>query len=161
MTFQEVKVQVANYLHYSGSGDPTDVLNAHFTSIPEESRIEEAEELLTLLVERTARPQTRSDMVNSGSVGVIATGMPYAYPLLLTVLGWWVGAVYHTGTVTELTTGEKLALHKHLNDGIFRWDWRGYDANQYNYLLDRLVPPEPQPQSKPARGILQRLKLLF
>jgi len=164
MSFNEVKGKVANFLRDS-SGDPSDVLNAYFAGIPEESRIGEVEELLVLLAERTARPQTRADMINSGSPGVIAMGMPYAYPLLLTVLGWWVHAVFKTGTAKELTPEEKVALHKRLKGGIFRWDWQGYDEHHYDYLLDRLVPPKPsreqQSETKPPQGILRRLKLFF
>jgi len=165
MTFNEVKGKVANFLRNSRSEDLSDVLNAYFAGIPKESHIGEAEELLVLLVERTAKTQTRADMVNSGSPGVIAMGMPYAYPLLLTVLGWWVNAVYNTGTAAELTLEEKVVLHKRLKDGIFCWDWQGYDEHRYDYLLDRLVPPEPsrkqQSKSKPPQGILRRLKLFF
>ena len=161
MTFNEVKGKVADFLRSSRSGDPSDVLNAYFASIPAESRIGGAEELLVLLVERTARPQTRADMINSGSPGVISMGLPYAYPLLLTVLGWWVYAVYDIVIAEELTLEEKVALHKRLKDGIFRWDWQGYDKHHYDHLLDRLVPPEPQLQNNPPRGILRKIKLFF
>ena len=165
MTFNEVKVRVSNFLRDQKSGNPSDVLNTYFAGIPEESRIGKAEELLTLLVDRTTKPQTREDVIGSGSVGVIVLGLPYAYPLLLTVLGWWVYAVYYTGTAKELTLEEKLALHKRLKDGIYRWDWQGYDARRYDYLLDRLVPPEPSKeqhsQGKAPYGLLRRLKLFF
>lgn len=161
MTFNEVKGKVANFLRNSRSEDPSDVLNTYFAGIPKESRIREAEELLVLLVERTSKPQMRADMINSGSPGVIAMGMSYAYPFLLTVLSWWVHAVFDTGTATELALEEKVALHKRLKDGIFRWDWQGYDEHRYDYLLDRLVPPKPQLQSNPPRGILRRIKLFF
>lgn len=161
MDFNEVKGKVANFLRDSRSGDPSDALNAYFAGIPEESGIGEAEELLVLLVERTARPQTRADMINSGSPGVITMGMPYAYPLLLTVLGWWVHAVFKTGMTKELTPEEKVGLHKRLKDGIFRWDWQGHDEHRYDHLLYRLVPPEPSPEQQSKRGRLRRLKLFF
>ena len=84
--------------------------------------------------------------------------MHYAYPLLLTVLGWWVNAVFNTGTTTELALEEKAALRKRIEDGIFRWDWRGVDSHYYDHLLNRLVPPEPQPQSKSTHGVLAWFK---
>jgi hypothetical protein len=161
MTFNEIRNKVVNFLRNSRNEDPSDVLNAYFSDIPKESCIGEAEELLVLLAEGTARPQARVDMINSGNPGVIAMRTSYAYPLLLTVLSWWVYAVYDTGTVAELTLEEKVALHKRLKDGIFRWDWQGYDKHRYDHLLDRLVPFEPQLQSNPPPGILRRIKLFF
>lgn len=165
MVFEEVERQVKNFLSNSANEDPASDLNVFFTELSKERRIESAEKLLIPLVERTARPQTHQDMINSRSVGVIAMRMPYAYPLLITVLGWWVYSVHDTETATELTTEEKLALHKRLKDGLSRWDWLGYDAHSYDHLLNRLVPPEPSQEqqlpSKPSNGILRRLKLFL
>jgi hypothetical protein len=170
MTFSEIKGEVTSFLNDSRSGDPSGRLNAYFSGInayfsgiSEEARIGEAEELLNLIAEQTARPQSNAEMINSGSPGVIAMGIPYAYPLLLTVLGWWVFAVLKTGTKTELTAEEEATLHKRLKDGITRWDWLRCDDHHYDPLLNQLVPPQLQPQQQQSRipGILARIKQFF
>jgi hypothetical protein len=161
ISFNDLKAMVANFLRNSKNADPSNALNEYFGSIPEEQRIKEAEELMILLVNRTAKPQTKEDAINSGNIGVITMGLPYAYSLLLTVLSWWVYAVYHTGTAKELTLEEKQALRQRLKDGIYRYDWLGADPRHYDSLLDQLVPAESVKTIPPALSALAQLKARF
>lgn len=161
MTFEEVRDSVVLFLRDSRSGDPIDLLSSYFGGLSETERIMPAEELLDLLAEGTRRPFTYEDTIRSGSPGVITMRLHYAYPHLLTVLGWWVWATHstHMKTTGGLTSEAKALLHEYLTVGIEQWDWDRRDHARYASVLRSLLPPPPpKPQEeKSPPGFLCRI----
>jgi len=82
----------------------------------------------------------KRDACKSGSPGVVVLKLHHAYPLLLTLLGYWVNAVWKNGWKENLSAVEKRALYDRLRQGIDYWDFKGLDRDRYDYLLDRLLP---------------------
>jgi len=164
MDFERLKSEVKHFGYDSTRENPSDAVNAYFsrTDIGAEDRIWQAEQLLDFLAKAVAQPQTYQDKINSGSPGVICMNIHFAYPLLLTVLGWWVDTLFYTETAKELTQEEKGVLYSRLNVGLRRWDWNRLDEGRYDGLLRQLLPPKPPkaPEEKKP-SILKRLVLSF
>jgi len=158
-TFREVKAKIEQYLGNSKTEDPYNVVNRYLEQIPVEKRISETEELLTLIGEAmTKQPNTLEDRCRSGSPGVIVMGSHYAYPLQLTLLGWWVYA--HLDTAKGLTPEDKRVLYDHLKKGINRFDIYGHDRDRYDYLIDRLVEVPELPKTQ-GTNLFQKIKSVF
>ncbi len=155
-TFGEIRDRIEQYLRDSKTENPYNVVNQYLEQISVERRISEAEELLTLIRKAmTKQPNTLEDRYRSGSPGVIVMGSHYAYPLQLTLLGWWVYA--HLDAVKDLNPEDKRALHNRLIEGINYFDVYGHDRDRYDYLIDGLVET-PETPKKQKVNLFQRIK---
>lgn len=157
-TFDDIKRKVAQYLDNSRNADPSDEVIAYFNNIPHGRRIKEAANLLNLI--KAGMAKTKEVNPFSGNIGVIVLGLHYAYPLLLTLLSYWVNAVYKNTMSIETGEGYHVGLYMELYEGINKWDEKGMSKGYYNHLMDPLIPHE-QPETVKKPGRFGRLLALF
>ena len=159
ITFDQVKTMVEEYLRDSSRDDPYEVVNDYLKKIPVPDRLSKVKELMILIKEAMiTKAQTTEDLCRSGSPGVIVLGTHYAYPLQLSLLGYWV--YDNLDTAGNLTVEGKSALHDRLRKDIDSFDVFGEDKNRYDYLLDRLIQATEKPvkeKSRETQGFFSRL----
>jgi len=158
MLFNEVKEMVRAYLHGEDSGT-YDAVNKYLTSIytDKEQLARETHEILQLLRNGILEKQpTREDSVRLGNVGTIAMGLHYAYPQLVTVLSYWVGARVDLALAQNLTEEQRKDLRTSIEKEIVYFDVHGWEVREerHEYLLRKLFcPSKPEPsqvQPKPS-----------
>jgi len=159
MLFDELKEMVRTYLQGEDSGT-YDAVNKYLTSIyaDKERLAQETHELLHLLRNGIIGKQpTREDSVRLGNVGTITMGLHYAYPLLVTVLGYWVGARVELALAQNLNEEQRKNLRTSIEKEIVYFDVHGWEVREgrHEYHLRKLfIPSEPEPsqvQPKPSR----------
>ncbi len=158
MLFNEVKGLVQAYLQGEDSGT-YDAVNKYLTSIytDKERLAQETHELLQLLRDGILKKQpTREDSVRLGNVGTITMGLHYAYPLLVTILGYWVGACVNLALNQNLKEEQRKDLRTSIEKEIVYFDVHGLEVQEgrhEHYLRKLFIPSKPEPsqvQPKPS-----------
>jgi hypothetical protein len=164
MLFDKVKEIVQTYLQGEDSGT-YDVVNKYLTSIyaDKERLARETHELLQLLRDGMLGKQPTSEAsVRLGNVGTITMGLHYAYPLLVTVLGYWVGARVDLALTQNLNEEQRKALRTSIEKEIVYFDVHGLEVREgrHEYRLRKLfIPPkeEENPQVQPKLSLRQKV----
>lgn len=163
MLFDKVKEMVQAYLQGEDSGT-YDVVNQYLNSIytDKERLARETHELLQLLRDGILGKQpTNETSVRLGNPGTITMGLHYAYPLLVTVLGYWVGALVDLALSQNLSEEQRKVLRSSIEAEIFHFDVHGWEVREkrHEYLLRRLFdPPQPElPKVQPKLSLRQKL----
>ena len=168
MNFEQIKVRIRLYLEGKGGDDIYDIVNGYLRGIFDEKErmAQEGKALVSLLQGGVSQSFTQEDAVRFGNVGTIVMGMHYAYPLLVTVLGYWVEAECSIAIAKDLGEEERKEIRSDIERWIEHFDVYGWEVRErhHDYLLDRLfVPsPPPSPPSPPTKpSILQRVLAIF
>ena len=156
MDFMGVKQQVRTYLEGRGRTDIHEVVNGYLGSIynDKERLAREAKQLLSLLQVGVGQPYTQEQAVRFGNVGTIAMGTHYAYPLLITVLGYWIDAECSVAIAKNLGEEERKDIRADLERQMRDFDVYGREVaeGRQDHHLNRLyTPPPPPPASAPTK----------
>lgn len=154
--FAQVKREVQAYLISPKAGDPYEVVNTYFETTwglarwcPEAS--DEATVLLKAIRTRSIEPTERHFDPRYGFVGTIAMGLPYFYPLNLTILGWLVYG--RVGSAKNLDSQSKTGIAMAILDQVREFDVIGYDHKRHTDYVRRALLS--QPEETPQNGLIQ------
>ena len=141
MALDEVRNLVSTYIDDVKNRQLYNKICEYLDSIEGKQKEIESETLLDFARDKLiSKRYSKRDACRSGSPGVVVLELHHAYPLLLTLLGYWVNAVWKNGWKENLSAERKRVLYDCLRQGIDYWDFRGLDRDRYDYLLDRLLP---------------------
>ncbi|MDO8583527.1 MAG: hypothetical protein Q7R51_03270 [bacterium] len=153
-SFPEIVRKLQVYLVDPSSEYPYDFINTYFNSTADsqspEHRAQNAERLLTIMKNRMREQINPHWDIEHGNMGSIATGLPYFYPLNLTVLSWYLYSELDVDRVRNLDEKQKMETAEMLRGKASEYDPYGVDKGKNNDLINRyLFPVSKISQEKP------------
>lgn len=173
-TFQDIKGRLAVYLRDPKSGDPYNLINQYLGDA-QSSRDwgvvrGEVDDLLYTMRKRMDQERNPQADIEHGTAGTITLGLPYYYPLNLTVLSYFVHG--EVDSVKNAEQDTKTNLMRAFSPIVGYYDPYGYDVDRnLTYMQGTLFPrPVEEPtaivsampsREQPKHRLLQRAISVF